>query len=374
MGLYIHVPFCSRLCSYCHFVRTDRHNAATRLRFVDGVVREFELRRDRCRLLRASDRLLQTAYVGGGTPSCLEPDLMARLVEGTVGRLATTENLELTAEANPESLTPELASCWRSLGINRISLGVQSLQPDVLDLLGRHCAPETARWALSLACEVFPRVSADWIIGPALTRDRLLAELTEAVDLGVDHFSLYILEVHSGTTLAERIHAGRVRLPSDAHTEALYLAAGDHLATLGIRQYEVANFARPGCESRHNQRYWQRRPWLALGPGAHGYWGRRRYANEPDLQAWSAALAVGQLPESEIDPLSLPARLLERVILSLRTCQGVPLAWLPQTGLDFQRGQDEGLWTFANNHLVLTARGFLRIDTLEETFARAMDP
>jgi oxygen-independent coproporphyrinogen-3 oxidase len=143
----------------------------------------------------------------------------------------------------------------------------------------------------------------------------------------------------------------------------------DHLDRLGIRQYEVANFARPGAESRHNSNYWRGRPWLGLGPGAHGFWGRRRYANFDNLADWAGAVRNGRLPEESVDPLDLSARRLERVVLGLRTRQGVPLAWLPRQGWGLEQGLREGLWMIRENWLVLTGRGFLRIDSIEERLA-----
>ncbi|MBU8870810.1 MAG: coproporphyrinogen III oxidase family protein [Gemmatimonadales bacterium] len=369
MGLYIHVPFCGSICSYCHFARTSVHDRSSREQYVDGVLAELALRGEKCRVLGDGMRPLDTAYFGGGTPSLLEPDLMRRLVTGTVGTFDPAPDFEFTAEANPESLTRELAEVWLDLGIERVSLGVQSLQDDVLRVLGRSCNSVMARQALKLACGIFPRVSADWILGPDLRIDYLLAELSEAADLGVEHFSLYILEIHQGTALQQDVRRGRLVLPGDELTERLYLAAGEHLEKLGIEQYEVANFSRPGAESRHNGNYWNGRPYLGLGPGAHGFWGRRRYANEADPDRWSEALASGRLPEAEVDPLDLPARRLERAILALRTCRGLPLDWLPAQTLDLEKGQAMGWWKVNGDRLILTRLGFLRVDGFEEALA-----
>ncbi|MBD3869717.1 MAG: radical SAM family heme chaperone HemW [Acidobacteria bacterium] len=369
MGLYIHVPFCGSICSYCHFARTADHGPERRARYVETVLQEFELRRRSCEILSSPKRRLETCYLGGGTPSELEPELMSRLLAGTVGRLATAPDFELTAEANPESLTDAKAHAWRDLGIDRISLGVQSLDPGVLKLLGRACDPATARRGLERACRIFPRVSADWIIGPGLDSETLLAELTEAADLGVEHFSVYILEVHPGTRLAALAEQGAWSPAPDSETEQLYLAVAAHLADLGIPQYEVANFARAGAESRHNRNYWTRKPWLGLGPGAHGFWGRRRYANHDNIQDWQKAVEEGRLPEAEVDPLDGSARRLERLILALRTLRGVPLEWLPGSGWDTEQGIREGLWEVNQGRLILTGKGFLRIDSIEERLA-----
>lgn len=369
MGLYIHVPFCGSICSYCHFARTADHDRRARERYVDGALRELALRESRCEILGKRLRPLATAYLGGGTPSLLEPDLVRKLIEGTIATFTTTADFELTAEANPESLTEALAETWIGLGIERVSLGVQSLREDVLGVLGRSCSPATARRALDLACRTFPRVSADWILGPGLREDRLLDELSEAADLGVEHFSVYILEIHEGTPLQRDVSSGRVKLPTDAHTERLYLAAGRHLESIGFGQYEVANFSRPGAESRHNRSYWAGRPYLGLGPGAHGFWGRRRYANESSLEQWLAALDAGRIPEMAVDPLNRRARRLERAILALRTCAGLPLDWLPDGCLDLRQGAANDWWQVTDGRLALTRRGFLRIDTIEEAIA-----
>jgi len=357
MGLYIHVPFCGSICSYCHFARTAEHGPGLRSRYVDGVLREMDLRRRSCAVLSRPRRTLATCYLGGGTPSQLEPELMARLLDGVLAGLPLAADFELTAEANPESLTPAVATSWRELGISRVSLGVQSLDPAVLALLGRRCDPATARSALDLACRTFARVSADWIIGPGLKRESLLAELSEAAARGVEHFSVYILELHAKTRLEHLVARGKVKMPADQQTEELYLAVVEHLAGLGIVQYEVANFARPGAESRHNRNYWRHRPWLGLGPGAHGYWGRRRYGNHDDLHEWLAAVEAGQLPEAEVDPLGRQALRLERLILGLRTKMGLALDSLPPGALDLERGQAEGLWRVRDGRLVLSSRG-----------------
>ena len=371
-GLYVHVPFCGSICAYCHFARTATHDAAAREAYVAGVLREFELRRSHCPTLGGAGRPLATAYIGGGTPSQLEFPLMERLLEGTVGRCARTDDFELTAEANPETFSVDLARAWREAGITRVSLGVQSLDESVLRQLGRACGPATARRALALACAMFPRVSADWIIGPGVALPALTAELDEAVACGVEHVSLYILEVHEGTAMAARVGRGDVKLPPDAQTARTYLAAAERLASLGLAQYEVANFARPGGESRHNRGYWQRRPWLGLGPGAHGAWGRCRRANHDAMADWLADLERDRLPEASVDTLDVASRRLERVVLALRTRDGVPLDWLPAGALDLVRGQTEGLWRVANGRLRLCGIGYLRIDTIEEALARRL--
>jgi len=370
--MYVHIPFCGSVCDYCHFVRTASHDHELRRRVVNGMRQEFTLRWEKCRVLREGQRPLQTVYFGGGTPSVLEPELMALLWDSTVGRLPAQRSLEATAEANPESFTAAVASAWREVGINRVSLGIQGLNDEVLFALGRRCDAVTARLALRLASHHFDRVAADWILGPGVQSPILLSELAEAVSEGVGHISLYILEVHGDTPLAASHRAGRVTLPSEEYIESMYLEAVEALEGFGLHQYEVANFALPGHESRHNQNYWSRRPYLGLGPGAHGFWGRRRYANIPAPEAYCTAVRQGDFPEAWSEPLDPEARRLEKLILALRTVRGIPLAALPANVLPLVRGREEGLWEIHGDFLSLTARGFLRIDGIEHLIAQGL--
>ncbi len=245
-GLYLHIPFCGAICPYCHFARTATHDAALRRRVAAAIAGEFALRRDRCVTLREGRVVLRTLYVGGGTPSLLDPELLAELLAATAGRLPAAPDLEATVEANPESFTPAIAAAWRESGLNRVSLGVQSLDDRVLRWLGRRADAAASRTALALAVDRFPRVSADWIVAPGVRPARLVAELREAVELGVEHISLYILELHAGTALAEAVAAGRRRAPAEGPTANAWLAGAAALEAAGLRQYEVANFARPG--------------------------------------------------------------------------------------------------------------------------------
>jgi len=369
-GLYVHVPFCRSLCRYCHFVRTDRHDAPRRARLVEGVLREWALRRERCPTLVPERVSWRTAYVGGGTPSVLEPELVRRLGAGLWGDWTGPPPAEITVEANPESLTPAVAAAWREAGANRVSLGVQSLDPAVLERLGRHASPEQAVAALRLAAAVFPHVAADWILAPGCRADRLAREFALARELGVGHVSFYVLELHPGTPLADAVAAGREAVPDEAATEALYLAGCRVLTGLGYRHYEVSNFALPGRESRHNAAYWNGRPYLGLGPGAHGFWGRRRYANLTDVDAWLAAVEAGRLPEAWAEVLTPAQRRLERLLLGLRTAAGIPLALLTEAAAAVLAAGEGDLWECRDDRLRLTPRGWLRLDAVVVTLSR----
>jgi len=368
-GLYLHVPFCASLCRYCHFPRTDRHDAGLRRRLVAGLVAEWRLRRRRCRVLADRRFEVRTCYVGGGTPSLLEPDLVELLSRELLAGLPWSDAPEFTVEANPESFTPAVATAWRGAGADRVSLGVQSLDPAVLRRLGRRAAPRQALAALELAADTFPRVSADWILAPGCRSERLAEEFRLARRLGVGHVSFYILELHDGTPLAADVAAGRVVPPPERETERLYLEGAAVLEELGYRQYEVSNFALPGQESRHNRAYWRGVPYLGLGPGAHGFWGRRRSANLADPGAYLAAVEQGRLPEQAVELLTPEQRRLERLLLGLRTGDGIPLAWLDGADAVLAAGEGE-LWRRRGDRLVLTRRGWLRLDAVEEALVR----
>jgi len=368
-GVYVHVPFCTSICRYCHFARTDRHGPAARRAYVDGVLAELDLRLAACPSLATGRRGVRTLYVGGGTPSVLEPPEFARLLGGLRARLDFSRVREATVEANPESFGEEAAAAWRDAGVDRVSLGVQSLDPDVLAWLGRAADPARNRAALRLAAARFPRVSADWILAPGCRPETLADEFREARDLGVEHVSFYILEWHPHTGLARDRARGLVRPDSDASIERLYLAGRETLEALGYRAYEVSNFARPGAESLHNSAYWERRPYLGLGPGAHAQWGRTRAANHGAVERWTADVDAGRLPEAERELLDADRARLERVILALRTAGGCDLAPVRADAAALRAGEAEGLWTVADGRLRLTPRGLLRIDDVEAWLA-----
>jgi putative oxygen-independent coproporphyrinogen III oxidase len=371
-GVYVHIPFCGSICAYCHFTRTADHNRTQRDQYLKILSREFKLRQAACSGERMRESTLSSLYVGGGTPSIMDAGALMEVLSEITQAITPQPDMEFTVEANPESFTLDVARAWRRGGVNRISLGVQSLDADVLRHLGRAATPTRSREALALACEHFPRVSADWILGPGVDSNRLAAELQEARDLGVGHISFYILEINKGTRLARRIDAGQVSLDSDAVVEQRYLEGVSALTDLGYRQYEISNFADPGQQSRHNSAYWRHQPYLGLGQGAHGYWGRYRYGNHQDPQAYIQAVERGRLPVEFEDHLDAADLHLESLFLPLRTATGVPRHRVPLNKEELDRGVKDGYWRLMDDRLALTARGFLHIDAFEELWARRL--
>ncbi len=359
-GLYLHIPFCGSICSYCHFNRIAEHDSGLRKQFTESVINELKL--------RDNDLSLSTIYVGGGTPSQLEPELLTEILASVRSLYKVSDDVEITCEANPESFTDELVEVWQSAGVNRISLGVQSFDHEVLKTLGRQCSPETARSALQLATNRFSNVSADWILAPGCNVDQLKSAFSEAAELGVKHISFYILELHDKTKLADSISAEELKMMKGDSIGELYKAGVEIMQQLGFQQYEISNFSIPGYESKHNSAYWQRVPYTGIGPGASGFDGKRRYTNKADIKHWMTCLQSGELPEDFADYPDEESQKLEQLFLGLRTKTGVSLELFSDSGL-LEKGIADGLWVINKQNLVLTLNGMLQIDAIEEHLA-----
>ncbi|MCP4145268.1 MAG: radical SAM family heme chaperone HemW [bacterium] len=359
-GLYLHIPFCGSICSYCHFNRIAEHDNNLRKQFTESVIKELKLRVD--------NLPLSTIYVGGGTPSQLEPELLIEILASVRSLYKVIDDVEITCEANPESFTAELVEIWKSAGVNRISLGVQSLDQGVLNALGRQCNPETARAALQLATSSFSNVSADWILAPGCNVDQLKSAFNEAAELGVKHISFYILELHDKTKLSDRILTGELKMMQNDSIAELYKAGVEILEQQGFQQYEVSNFAISGYESKHNSAYWQRVPYIGIGPGASGFDGERRYTNKAGIKHWISCIQSGEFPEDFVDYPCEKSQKLEQLFLGLRTKAGVSLELFDNVE-SLEQGATIGLWEINKHNLVLTLDGMLQIDAIEEHLA-----
>src|SRR5438445_3074968 len=275
-GLYLHFPFCRVHCSYCAFaVSTD---LSLQERYVDALLREIDGR---------EGGRVDSIYFGGGTPSQTDrahlPAVSARIPE----RFEVAKNAEFSMEANPEDVSVEAIDFWRSIGVNRLSIGVQSFHDSELLPLGRVHGADRARKAIGEAVRSGIRTSIDLILGlPLQTRDSFQDSLDEAIAAGVGHVSLYMLDLEDGTSLQRQVADGRAALPDDEVVAELYLMAIDRLAAAGFEQYEISNFARAGEECRHNLRYWRRGEYHGFGAGAHSFIDGRRFANARDVRQY----------------------------------------------------------------------------------------
>ena len=350
LGLYIHIPFCKSKCAYCDFYSLARGEAR-----MDDYVSALAAAL-RAAAPGASEHLVDSVYFGGGTPTYLGADRLAALLDVVTEQYRIAPDAEITTEANPESARD--ASALRRLrgaGFNRISLGMQSADDAELRVVGRiHTAADVAAAVDAARAAGFDNLSLDLIYGlPAQTRERWLGNLDAALALRPEHLSCYGLKVEPGTPLwARRERAG---LPDDDAQAEMYLAAVALLEARGYAQYEISNFARPGRESRHNLKYWTLGEYLGFGPGAHSDFGGRRFAVARDLDAFLAGRTVC----SEDAAITPRERAAERVMLGLRTAEGLDAALLAGAEGVLRQCEAHGLAALRGGRWRLTPRGFL---------------
>ncbi|MGE5527897.1 MAG: radical SAM family heme chaperone HemW [Patescibacteria group bacterium] len=354
LGLYIHIPFCLSKCAYCDFVSYPDLLALLPA-YVGALRAEYEMYGD---LLAGA--CADTVYLGGGTPSLLPADLLADVLD--LCRSASgAAAFEITMEANPGTMDPAKLEAFVRGGGTRLSLGLQTHDACLLRLLGRrHTAAEAAGAVADARRAGVTRINLDLIYGlPGQTAASWRATLDFALSLGPDHLSLYDLELHPGTPLARRIAIGDLARPAEDDTAAMLREAMRILPAAGFLQYEVASFARPGAECRHNLNYWRNGGYLGLGAAAHSHLWGRRWANLADPRAYLAAVAAGNPPVAAAEELGPDADLLETVMLGLRLREGLDLAVLSgKAGLLGGALFGQALPRLASAGLIeLTARG-----------------
>lgn len=373
LALYIHWPFCLAKCPYCDF-NSHVRDRIDQARFAAAL--RQELAWEAARLGR---RPLASIFFGGGTPSLMDPSTVAALIDDAKRLFAASDDIEITLEANPTSVEAARLVEFRAAGVNRASLGVQSLRDDQLRLLGRQHSAAQAIAALETARAIFPRLSFDLIYArPQQTLPDWQRELAEALALAADHLSLYQLTIEPGTGFEALHRSGALVLPEDDAAAALYDATGEAAARFGLLPYEVSNYARPGAESRHNLAYWRYSDYAGIGPGAHGrvlidgklLATRRHRAPEP----WAERVerqGHGSTAEVEITPRE---RAREMLLMGLRLTEGIdPARFATRTGLALDaaidaetlaRALEEGYLTRSQARLAPTTEGRKRLDSL----------
>ncbi|MGB5813956.1 MAG: radical SAM family heme chaperone HemW [Thermoanaerobaculia bacterium] len=381
-GLYLHLPFCSAICPYCDFyVLTG--DPARRRRFVDSLIAEIALCAGGRWPVVGDESPVEpfdTLYLGGGTPSILAGEELTRTLEALRLALPIADDVWISLEANPEDVTPANLAAWRQMDVRFLSLGVQSFQQDNLDFLGRRHTSEQSRRSLDLALGAgFQTVSVDLIYGlPHQTREGWRRELEQAVDFGPQHLSCYQLTIHERTPFGFRLERGELEELPESDQAELFLFTHRYLAEHGLDGYEVSNFAAgPEHRSRHNRKYWDHTPYLGLGPSAHSFVGNRRWWNVRKIKPWEARLEAGSSPVETSEELSPTDLALERLMLALRTSDGLDLdAFQEAYGVDalatnsdvVDRHVRADLLTFENGHLTPTFAGLAVADTLARSF------
>ena len=376
-GVYLHWPFCAAKCPYCDFNSHVRHQPPDQKRFAVAFRRELEHLR-----ARTGPRKVTSIFLGGGTPSLMEPATVATLLDSVAALWTVPGEVEITLEANPSSVEAERFRGYRAAGVNRVSLGVQALNDPDLRFLGRLHDVAEALKAIDLAREIFPRLSFDLIYArPGQTQDAWGAELERAIGLAADHLSLYQLTIEEGTRFFDLHSAGKLKMPDADIAADLYALTQQVTAAQGLPAYEISNHARPGAESRHNLVYWRYGEYVGAGPGAHGRFvedGKRivTFAEKMPEQWASMVEAHGNgIAGGEVLTRSEEAD--ELLLMGLRLTEGLDLARyeaLAGRSLDSKRVgvlQDEGLVEpLGNSRLRATAAGMIVLDAVVADLAR----
>jgi len=337
-GVYIQVPFCQTKCTYCNF-HTGVVSAGRFAPYAEAVCREI---REHRRLLESvgvslplelasRSGVVDTVYVGGGTPSLLESRLLGKMLAALRETFACVLE-EVTLEADPETVDAEKAAAWAAMGFGRISFGTQSFVDEELKAAGRmHRREDIYRAVPILRAAGILNISFDLIAGlPKQTEESWRQSLAEAVALGPEHISIYMMEIDEASRLGLEVLQGGVRysareLPSEEVMAEFYEVAQAELQAAGYGQYEISNWARSGFESRHNRKYWLREPYLGIGAGAHSFSGKQRWANRHDAAAYVAAIAEGMSAVETVDTVTREMALEEEFFLGLRQLEGIEI-------------------------------------------------
>jgi putative oxygen-independent coproporphyrinogen III oxidase len=326
-GLYVHWPFCRSKCPYCDF-NSHVAEAIDQRRWRRALLAELDWWAG-----RVDRRPLTSLFFGGGTPSLMDPETVAAVIERARSLFGVVGDPEITLEANPTSVETDRLAAYRAAGVNRVSLGVQALNAGDLAFLGRQHGPDEALAAVATAARHFPRYSFDLIYArPGQTLAAWREELDRALVHAGSHLSVYQLTIEAGTQFQTRFQRGEFRLPDDDLAGALYEATQERLDRAGLPAYEISNHARPGAESRHNLTYWRMEPYLGVGPGAHGRvrrgdtWSATRQARAPET--WLDAVEADGHATAEDTALTAAERDREVLMMGLRLAEGVPHARL----------------------------------------------
>lgn len=316
-GLYIHVPFCRQACHYCDFHFSTTHHLQDDM--VNAMIREMELRRD-----ELTPPEIQTIYFGGGTPSLLTLPQLERILQAAHRIFSVESSAEVTLEANPDDLSDDRLSAWKSMGVNRLSIGIQSFRDIDLQYMNRlHSADEARRAVDRARHHGFHDLTLDLIYGTPTMNDEAWAENLDTLkQLELPHFSAYALTVEPRTALATLVRSRSVRGPEEEQVAAQFHQLMQWAADNGYENYEISNFALPGRYSRHNTAYWNGVPYLGIGPSAHSYDGRSRSWNIRNNPGYVRSIQAGELPV-EVETLTDANRFNEYVLTSLRTKWGL---------------------------------------------------
>lgn len=371
-GIYVHIPFCLRKCSYCDFYSIT--DLRLKPAFLEALSSEISA-------AGSVPLVFDTLYIGGGTPSILEPAEVQTILDGVLSKFRFEPPVEVTLEVNPGTVDFQKLEGFRSAGVNRLNIGVQSFREENLAILGRsHSAGEAHAAVADARRAGFETVGLDLIYGlPGQSPADWSEDLERALAHAPDHIACYLLTVEPGTPLAEEQRRGRFRPAAEGAAADLFLATAEFLSARGFLHYEISNFARLGAgggaarTSRHNSKYWTHAPYLGFGPAAHSFLPPRRFWNQRDVKGYVAAVRRGGRAVGGEETLTGEQQMMEAVLLGLRTAAGIELQdFKSRFGVDFMQVhgaaaaelQSQGLLRLEDGRCAPTLRGMLYINTV----------
>lgn len=367
VSLYFHIPFCTKKCPYCHFyVLPDKDPFKKQL--LEGIFLEWKKWEE-----TLSKHQLISIYFGGGTPALLGPEPMAQILEKIQHTFSYDPSAEITLEANPENITYELMKGYRDIGINRVSIGVQTLDEQLLKTLGRTHSSQKAKEAIHLTAESgISNISMDLMYDlPGQSLAAWESTLQQVGSLPVTHLSLYNLTIEPHTVFFKYREKLQTEIPDEETSLKMYEMAVNSLQKDGLQQYEISAFSKPSFFSRHNTGYWTGRPFIGFGPSAFSFWEGKRFRNVANLNRYTKTLESGESPIDFEEKLAHPHKERELLAIQLRLMEGVNLTTFqeknkldPQTKLSFEKLIAEGYLQLQNSILSLTKKGILFYDSV----------
>ena len=363
LAIYLHIPFCKRKCAYCDFASWSGREGQWR-QYFDALVTEIRHWSEITDFGLLKDRfLVKTLFIGGGTPTLVAPEYISELIRACRGLARFSEDIEITLEGNPGTISPDKLAVYRRAGVNRLSLGAQSFDDGLLESLGRiHTAKEIVESVHMARDAGFDNLNLDLMYAlPGQSVRQWLDTLERAIETGVEHLSAYSLIVEEGTPMASRVMRGEAVMPDDEAVNAMQRAAIDRLSRAGYCRYEISNYAKPGRACRHNLVYWNRGDYLGLGCAAHSMVDECRFCNPATLEDYLSGAR-----REDFQRLTRQDAMEETVMLSTRTTRGLDLAaWRLRYGRPFERGRERvierlrgaGLIDVSDGHLSLTTTG-----------------
>lgn len=328
LGVYIHIPFCESKCHYCAFASFVR-NEKEQERYINSLIEEIK------NFTKPEKRKIDTIYIGGGTPSIVSKENMQKLFDCLKENFLCSEDFEFTIEANPCSLTEEKIAFYKQNGVNRLSIGVQSLENDKLKAIGRRHDSEEAIKKIKIASKYFDNLSCDMLIGlPAFDEEKFLNQIEYLASINIKHISAYMLQVEEGTPLVKMIDNKEIFLPDDDECVEAYEKMAKLLSKMGFQRYEVSNFAKEGFESKHNYKYWTGEDYIGFGLGAHSYFNGERFANSSNFEDYYKRKI------EYTEKITKEKRIEEHIMLGLRCKAGISKRYLINNGYDIEKNEN----------------------------------